>query len=101
MEALSAEDDRIYVVLLSHKHSFYERNTPEDAERRAFHEGVISSDLAGQKEFNWGEVWCRLEPAFNLDWLVIGYHREASVPLPEREIIFNLRAHENLPEDAA
>ena len=39
VEALSADDDCIHVVLLSHQHRFYEAGTPEDAERRAFHEG--------------------------------------------------------------
>jgi hypothetical protein len=47
VEALSAEDDCIHVVLLSHRHPFYEPGTPEDADRRAFHEGVVGSDLGG------------------------------------------------------
>ncbi len=49
VEALSADDDCVHVVLLSHQHRFYETGTPEDAERRAFHEGVINSDLGGQR----------------------------------------------------
>lgn len=51
VEALSADDDRIHVVMLAHQHAFYQPTTAEDAERRAFHEGVISSDLGGQREF--------------------------------------------------
>ena len=51
VEALSADEDRIYVVFLAHRDASYKPNTREDAERRAFHEGVIVSDLAGQKEF--------------------------------------------------
>jgi hypothetical protein len=99
VEALSTCDDRIHVVLLAHRHAFYEPRTPQDAERRAFHEGVVSSDLAGQKEFNWGEVLCRLESASNKDWLVIAYSREAQVPLPVREVILHLCAHEEIPEE--
>ncbi len=99
VEALSAEEQRVYVVLLSHSHAFYEPRTPDDADRRTFHEGVISSDLAGQKEFTWGEVRCRLEPALNQDWLVIAYSREAKVPLPEKDVILCLYAHEDTPED--
>jgi hypothetical protein len=95
VEVLSADEERIHVVLLAHQHSFYERNTPEDADRRAFHEGVIHLDLAGQKEFTWGEVLCRLESPANQDWLVIAYSREANVPLPAKEILLQLRAHEN------
>jgi hypothetical protein len=97
VEALSAEEG-IQVVLLAHRHAFYEQNTPDDAERRAFHEGVISSDLAGQREFTWGEVICRLERASNKDWLVIAYSREAKVPLQVKEVLLRLCAHEKMPE---
>ncbi len=99
VEALSAEEDRVYLVLLSHSHTFYEKGTPNDAERRAFHEGVISSDLGGQKEFSWGDVLCRFEPMFNQDWLVIAYSGGAKVPMPERDVILRLYAHEKTPED--
>lgn len=98
VEALTAEEDRVYLVLLSHSHNFYEKDTPGDAERRAFHEGVISSDLAGQTEFTWGEVHCRLESMLNQDWLVIAYGGGAQIPLPEKEVILNLFAHEKMPE---
>src|SRR5882762_8355700 len=73
VELLSADGDRIQVVLLSHHHNFYEPNTADDAERRTFHEGVIHADLAGQREFSWGEVLCRLESKPNKDWLVVAY----------------------------
>jgi hypothetical protein len=99
VEALSAEDERVHVVLLSHWHVFYEPDTPEDAERRAFHEGVVSSDLGGQKEFRWGEVICRLELPSNKDWLVVAYNRESRVPLPDKEVILRLCAHEDIPGD--
>lgn len=99
VEALSAEAERVYLVLLSHSHSFYEKGTPDDAERRAFHEGIISSDLAGQKEFTWGDVRCRLETISNQDWLVIAYSRDANVPFPEQDVISRLFAHEKMPED--
>jgi hypothetical protein len=99
VEALSAEEERVYVVLLSHRHSFYEQATPGDAERRAFHEGVVSSDLAGQKEFTWGEVHYHLESNLNQDWIVIAYSPGAKVTLPEKEVILRLCVHEDLPED--
>ena len=84
--------------MLSHQHSFYEHDTPGDADRRTFHEGVISAELAGQREFSWGEVLCRFEPTLNQDWLVIAYHRDADIPLPEREVLLRLFAHEKMPE---
>jgi hypothetical protein len=101
VEALSSEDDCIHVVLLSHWHPFYEVGTPEDAERRAFHEGVVSSDLGGQREFAWGEVLCRLVQPANKDWLVVAYNRESRVPLPEKEVILRLCAYEGIPDDNA
>src|SRR6185312_4497062 len=71
VEALSTGADCVQLVLLAHEHPFYEPNTPGDAERRVFHEGVINSDLGGQREFSWGEVVCRLDPIFNKDRLVV------------------------------
>jgi hypothetical protein len=99
VEALSADEERIQVVLLSHQHNFYEPNTPDDAERRAFHEGVINADLAGQREFSWGEVLCRLELTPNKNWLVVAYISDAKVPLPDREVLLRLRAREDVPDD--
>jgi hypothetical protein len=99
VEALSESEDRVRVVLLSHRHTFYEPTTPDDAERKIFHEGVIHSDLAGQREFSWGEILCRLESASNKDWLVIAYSREAKVPLQSKEVLSHLYAHENMPDD--
>ena len=101
VEALSADDGCVHVVLLSHQHPFYEPGTPEDAERRAFHEGVISSDLGGQREFTWGEVLCRLVRPANQDWMVIAYNRQPRVPLPEKAVLLTLYAHENLPDEHA
>lgn len=98
VEALSFEDGGIQIVLMAHQHSFYLPDTPEDSERRAFHEGVISTDLAGQREFSWGEVICRLEPKANKDWLVVAYSRDAKVPTPLRDVLLQLRAREILPE---
>ena len=99
VEVLSADEDRIHVVLLAHRHEFYESTTPGDAERRAFHEGVVNVDLAGQKEFKWGEVLFRLESASNKDWIVVAYSREAARPLQVKEAILRLCAHEDLPGD--
>jgi hypothetical protein len=98
VEALSKANHRILLVMLSHEHSFYEKNTPADAERRTFHEGVISTELAGQREFSWGEVLCRFESAFHRDYLVIAYSRDANIPLADREVLLRLLAHEKMPE---
>ena len=101
VEALSTEQDRIQVVLLAHRHPFYEASTPADADRRVFHEGVINSDLAGQREFSWGEVVCRLEATRNKDWLVIAYSRDADVPLHERKVPLRLFAFDDIPGESS
>jgi hypothetical protein len=98
VEALLADEDPIQVVLLAHQHTFYECNTPDDADRRALHEGVISSDLGGQREFTWGEVVGRLEPVANRDWLVIAYSCDCKVPLQVKDVISRLCACEDLAE---
>jgi hypothetical protein len=90
VEALSAGDDCIHVVLLSHQHRFYEAGTPEDAERRAFHEGVVNT-----------EVICRVEMPAKRDWLVVAYNRQPRVPLREKTILLRLCAHERLPNENA
>ena len=81
VEAVSDQLRRIQIVLLTHHHPFYQAETPGDAERRAFHEGVISSDLGGQREFSWGQVLCRLEAKSNRDWILIAYALGPQVPL--------------------
>lgn len=98
VEALSLDDDRVQLVLLSHQHPFYEPGTPEDEDRRVFHEGLIGSELAGQREFSWGEVICRFEVTLNQDWLVIAYKQQADVPLRDQEILLHLLAHAKVPE---
>ncbi len=94
VEALTHELERVYVVMLSHQHAFYEPGTPEDSERRAFHEGVISSDLSGQREFTWGEVRCRFDAEANKDWLVVSYRRELNVPSQLEAVLLSLNHHE-------
>ena len=100
IEVLTDSDGRIQVLLLAHSHPFYERNTPADAERRAFHEGLISSELAGQREFSWGEVLCRLDSHENKDWLVIAFNQGPHVPMKNPAALLHLHARQPDPEDA-
>ncbi|HSI15763.1 MAG TPA: hypothetical protein VK961_27190 [Chthoniobacter sp.] len=97
VEAVSDRDSHIQAVLLAHSHSFYQSDTPSDSERRTFHEGVIGSDLLGQREFSWGEAFCRLDTGNNKDWLVIVYTIGPQVPLPRAELLRHLREHEPIP----
>src|SRR5437773_10743750 len=61
VEVVSGPDGRVHIVSLAHNHPFYEAQTVDDAERRAYHEGVIATDLRGQREFPWGQVFCKLD----------------------------------------
>ncbi len=98
VEALAEEDDCIQIVLLAaHQRAFADLKTQGDVEGRAFHEEVIHSDLAGQREFSWGEVVCRLDSRSSKDWLIIAYSREARVLLPAREVVLRLYAHADIP----
>jgi hypothetical protein len=97
VEVVSDRENRAAAVFLSHCHSFYDPTTPDDSERRTFHESIIASDLLGQREFAWGQVFCRVEHQANRDWLVVIYTPFASIPLHEREAFRVLRAHEPEP----
>jgi len=88
---------RIRIVLLAHSHPFYLADTPEDAERRAFQEGIISSDLAGQREFSWGQVVCRIDKKANKDWLVVAYTIGPKVPMQTDEVLRHFYAHDPEP----
>jgi hypothetical protein len=98
--AVSDPQCRVQLVLLSHSHSYYRSDTPADAERRAFHEGVINTDLGGQHEFSWGRVYCRRDPAVNKDALIVAYAPGPQVPTPHDPMLHQLEAHEIEPREA-
>jgi hypothetical protein len=80
VEAVSDRSCRIQMVLMAHSHPFYQPDTRDDSERRAFHEGVLESDGLAQGSFSWGEVLRRLDPAANRDWIVVVYSLGPHVP---------------------
>jgi hypothetical protein len=100
VEVVSDEKQHVQAVLLAHSHPFYEPDTPNDSERRAFHEGVIAADLMGQLEFPWGEVLCRFDRRCHKDWLVVVYNIGPQVPLQKAELLFHLYEHEPEPGNA-
>lgn len=103
VQAVSDPACRIQTVLLSHLHPFYgeETETDEDDERRAYHEGVIETDLGGLREFFWGEVFCRVDDDSKKDWLVVVYKSGPKVPLRPPIPPRHLLAHALLRELAA
>jgi len=40
----------------------------------------------------------KVEPILNQDWLVVAYHRDVEIPLPDREVLLRLLAHEKMPD---
>ncbi|MBC8166854.1 MAG: hypothetical protein H7Y20_13420 [Bryobacteraceae bacterium] len=100
VKALSDPESRVQLLLLSHSHPFYQPFTPYDSERRAFHEAVISADLAGQREFSWGQVFCRRDPGANKDSLIVAYSPGPHVPKQSEPLLRQLHEHEPEPRDA-
>jgi hypothetical protein len=74
-------DGHLVLVTASHKNSFYQKNTPNDKERCVYHENIVSEDLAGQREFGWGEVLFFLCEITNRHHLGIFYTPGPGVPL--------------------
>lgn len=73
VEIVCGAERRVQVVFLQHCHAFYEQDTPNDGERRAFHEGILARDLGGQREFSWGQAFRHLDVRENKDTLVVAY----------------------------
>jgi hypothetical protein len=88
---------RVKGVYLSHSHPFYEEKTPLDGERRIYHEGVIALELLGQREYPWGQVFCRFNQYLSRDWLVLIYQRDLNVPMHAAEEQRILHEHDPIP----
>jgi len=101
VEASVSDIPRVEAVFVSHCHSFYQADTPLDGERRIYHEGIIATDLCGQREFSWGHVFCRYQTVGHRDWLVVVYNPFANVPMHEHAVERLLRAHEPMPAEGA
>ncbi len=101
VEATVGSEERVDAVFLSHCHSFYDKSAKGDAERRTFHEGIIATELRGQREFSWGSVICKYDAAKNRDWLVIIFNPFTNVPRKERHEAMVLTAHEEIPKKIA
>jgi hypothetical protein len=98
VEVVAGPEARVHLVSLAHVHPFYEKRTPEDSERRAYHEGIIAADLKGQREFPWGQVFCKLDPVKNEDWLVVAYTQGPHVPKSSRAVLGQLIEREKATE---
>ncbi len=98
VEVASGPEGRIHIVFLAHSHAFYQPATPDDNERRTFHEGVINKDLRGQREFAWGEALCRLDREANLDWLLVAYTQGPHVPMRVKSVLKQISVKAETPD---
>jgi len=96
--AISDPERRVQLLLLSHSGPFYQPSTPYDSERRAFHESVIKADLGGQREFSWGQVFCRRDPGANKDSIIVAYSSGPHVPVQSDPLLRQLHEHEPVAE---
>ena len=90
VDVFTDEARRIQSVSLTHQLPSYNRDSGEDAERQAFHEGIVAIDLGGQHEFSWGHIVCRR--VGKTSSLFIYYTPGPHVPLKSPDLLFHLRA---------
>jgi len=86
--AVTDTDSKLRIVILSQYRARFEWTSA--ASRKAFHEGVIASDLGGQREFSWGRA---------LDWtaLILAYASGPHVSLEDEPVLSELFAREADP----
>lgn len=99
VEIVCGAERRVQMVLLQHQHAFYEKGTPHDGERRAFHEGILARDLSGQREFSWGQAFRHLDVRENTDTLVVAYSEGPHVVRPTVRHLFGLEAVNEDPSE--
>ncbi len=90
VEGVSISSGHLGVVMLRHRHAFYDIPSESDAEREAFHESVIVKDLSGQREYTWGVVNLIIDPEEKKNSIFVVYTPESVVPLYERETLKTL-----------
>jgi len=101
VESISMSSGHLGVVILRHHHAFYDIPSDGDAERQAFHEGVLVKDLAGQQEFNWGAVLLQTDPEESKNSIFIVYTPDSVVPLNAREVLKTLFEYEKIQNQKA
>jgi hypothetical protein len=100
VEGIVTSSARLLVVMLRHDHEFYDISSDGDAERQTFHQGVVTKDLAGQYEYNWGVVLLHTAQKENKNSIIIVYTPESAMPLQKRETLKILLEHEQIQTPA-
>lgn len=79
--ACATVDQRpVFLVVLVSMNPFFRMPVEKDRERRVFHEGVLARELSGQREFSWGEAFCKYNQEDRRDCLNVVYTAGPKVP---------------------
>jgi hypothetical protein len=70
----------IFLVVLWSVEPFFEETSAQDRERAIFHEGILARDLRGQREFSWGEAFCKYNRKSYRSCLNVVYTAGPKVP---------------------
>jgi hypothetical protein len=81
-----AEGLAVFLVVLWSMNPFFDILSDQDRERAAFHEAVLARDLRGQREFSWGEAFCKYNRQDARNCLNVVYTAGPKVPdfFPQR-----------------
>lgn len=79
--ACATVDERpIFLVVLVSVDPFFQTAVEGDRERWVFHEGVLARELSGQREFSWGEAFCKYNREDRRNCLNVVYTAGPKVP---------------------
>lgn len=96
--ACATMDDRpVFLVVMVSMNPFFHTPVEGDRERWIFHEGVLARELRGQREFAWGEAFCKYNRQDRRNCLNVVYTAGPKVPGPPHETLRSLVEH-SFPE---
>jgi hypothetical protein len=78
--ACATEEDPVFLVVLVSTDPFFATPVEGDRERWIFHEGVLARELCGQREFAWGEAFCKYDRQDRRNCLNVVYVAGPKVP---------------------
>lgn len=76
----TSEEQPVFLVVLVSADPFFARPVEGDRERWVFHEGVLVRELGGQREFSWGEAFCKYSRQDRRNCLNVVYTAGPKVP---------------------
>jgi hypothetical protein len=76
----TADEHPVFLVVLSSVEPFFDTPVEGDRERWIFHEGVLARELSGQREFAWGEAFCKYSREDRRNYLNVVYTAGPKAP---------------------